>query len=389
MIDPESLEDLYEQAPVGYLTVTAEEMIFRVNKTLLQWTGWKVEELVGRKWYEVLLTPAGRAYLQSSVDPLVELQDHSREIAVDCVCADGERLPVLMYIVRKGGSQGAPVFHRITVVEATERRSYERRLLEAKQAAEHASRSLHALITDLQERVQTANEALNAFSHGSSHLLKDHVRRVLAFSHALSDDCGDQLHPKGRAYLERIDQEGRAMSDLIEALLQLSNSARVELRRETVDVSTLAEKILRDLAAREPARRVSWTIEPALTLFADAHLLKCALRHLLENAWKFTAHTPEPSIRLYSQTDGDRQLICITDNGVGFELQNAFRLFRPFQKLHRVEVSPGAGIGLATVQRIIRRHGGAVDATAAPGEGATFRFWLPDEGLGAVRVADP
>ena len=128
MIDQETLEDLYEQAPVGYLTVTSEDTIFRVNKILLQWTGWKAEELVGRKWFEVLLTPADREFLDARIGPVLQLDGYSREFALDLVCANGERLPVLIYIVKKGGAQGAPVFHRMTIVEATEQSISQRSL---------------------------------------------------------------------------------------------------------------------------------------------------------------------------------------------------------------------------------------------------------------------
>jgi PAS domain S-box-containing protein len=384
MMDQETLEDLYEQAPVGYLTVTAEDKIFRVNKTLLQWTGWKAEHLVGRKWFEVLLTRAGRAFLDARIEPLLEQQGQSREVALDCVCADGERLPVLMYIVKKGGLQGAPVFHRITIVEATERRSYERRLLEAKQAAEDATQSLHALTEDLQERVekrtfelQAAHEELNAFSYGVSHTLKANLRRLLACSRALRDDCYDRLDPKGRAYLERLEHAGQSMDELIDGLLQLSHSARAELRRESINLSALAEEILSELARREPGRRVKWRIEPDLAICADPQLMKSVLCNLLSNAWKYTAQRDEAEIRVHTRTENDKQFYCVTDNGAGFDPEQSYRLFRPFQRLHRAEEFPGAGIGLSTIQRIVRRHGGSVDAVGTPGEGATFRFWLP------------
>jgi PAS domain S-box-containing protein len=385
MIEQETLEDLYEQAPVGYLTVTAEDSIFRVNKTLLQWTGWKADDLVGRKWYEILLTRAGRAFLDTRIEPLLALQGFSREIALDLVCADGERLPVLMYIVKKGGVQGAPVFHRITIVEATERRSYERRLLEAKQAAEDATESLHALTADLQERLdkrtfelQAANEELNAFSYAVSHSLKANLRRMLASSRALLDDCGDELGHKAREYIDRIEHAGQSTAELIDGLLQLSQCSHADLRRETVDLSKLAAEILSDLAEKDASRRVSWTIEPNLTVSGDAQLMGIVLRNLLGNAWKYTAPRADAQIQVYARQDNDKRFFCIADSGVGFDSQQAYRLFRPFQRLHRADEFPGAGIGLSIVQRIVRRHGGIVEATASPGQGATFRFWLPD-----------
>jgi light-regulated signal transduction histidine kinase (bacteriophytochrome) len=146
-----------------------------------------------------------------------------------------------------------------------------------------------------------------------------------------------------------------------------------------VNLSAWAAEILRELADREPDRRVSWNIEPDLTVYADPQLMKSALRNLLSNAWKFTSRTADAQIRVHSQAEPSRKLICVSDNGAGFDPQHAYRLFRPFQQLHRADEFAGAGIGLTTIQRIIRRHGGIVDATASRGQGATFRFWVPDE----------
>jgi signal transduction histidine kinase len=240
------------------------------------------------------------------------------------------------------------------------------------------------LNADLERRVlertgelTAANMELDAFAYAVSHDLRAPLRAMIGFSKALTEDYGGQLTGEAREYLDQIDIASRHMGQLIDGLLALSRSTRGELRRESVDISALAGRILEELAREDPDRKVPWQIEPGITVHGDSGMMESLMTNLLGNAWKYTAGTAEPLIRVYSEQDVNARRICVADNGAGFDMKYAERLFKPFQRLHRQNEFPGIGIGLATVQRIVHRHGGAISADGTPGQGATFRFTMP------------
>jgi light-regulated signal transduction histidine kinase (bacteriophytochrome) len=149
------------------------------------------------------------------------------------------------------------------------------------------------------------------------------------------------------------------------------------LRRDRVDLSVMADRIRVELEQSEPQRRVGWRIEPGLSAEGDARMIEVVMRNLLGNAWKYTTGVAEPIIRVYPELERNECFICVADNGAGFDMAHAGKLFQPFQRLHRQDEFVGIGIGLATVKRIVHRHGGMIQATGAPLKGATFRFSLP------------
>lgn len=249
---------------------------------------------------------------------------------------------------------------------------------------ERSAQEIRRLNTSLEQRVQerTAElraslEELDAFAYAVSHDLRAPLRAMSGFGLALAEDFGHLLPADAHAYLEQIQTGSREMGNLIDGLLRLSRSTRGQLQREMVDLSAMATQILVKLQAAEPQRELKWNVEPNLSVNGDARLLEIVLTNLLGNAWKYTVHTPQPLIRVFAQVDALVPTICVADNGAGFDMKHAAKLFVPFQRLHREDEFPGIGIGLATVQRIIRRHGGTIQATGAPGAGATFRFSLP------------
>jgi light-regulated signal transduction histidine kinase (bacteriophytochrome) len=203
------------------------------------------------------------------------------------------------------------------------------------------------------------------------------------FCDALIEDYGHSLPPEAREYLQHVIDGSRHLAEIIDGLLALSRSTRGVLRRDSVDLSSIAEKIMRDMARVEPDRHVTWAIQPALRASGDSRMIDAVMRNLLGNAWKYTAERSDALIRVYGDAIDGEYFFCVEDNGAGFNMEHAEKLFQPFQRLHRQDEFSGLGIGLATVQRIIHRHGGRVYGTGAVDQGALFRFSLslPDEQL--------
>ena len=255
-------------------------------------------------------------------------------------------------------------------------------ITERKQAAE----ALRELNAELEQRVAlrtaeltAANRELDSFAYAVSHDLRAPLRAMSGFSLALLEDHGERLDGEAKGYLDQIGKASRKMGELIDGVLALSRSTRGDLRIEAVDIPQLATGIIAELARMDPGRAVRIDIEPGLVVQGGARMTELVMENLLGNAWKYTARTPDPLIRVFAGDIDGRPGICVADNGAGFDMAHAHQLFEPFRRLHRQDEFPGIGIGLATVRRIVLRHGGEVRAHAAPGEGATFCFTLAGE----------
>lgn len=225
-------------------------------------------------------------------------------------------------------------------------------------------------------RTEAANNELQAFSYSVSHDLRAPLRGIDGFSLALLEDCGDRLSEDGKDYLLRIRNATARMGKLIDNLLELARTMRTEMLNEEVNLSSLAEEVVAQYRATDPLRHASFVIAPGLTLRGDRILMRALLENLLGNAWKFTSRKIDARIELGADRNGARSVFFVRDNGAGFDMCYADKLFGVFQRLHDATEFPGTGIGLATVQRIVHRHGGRVWAESKPGEGATFYFQL-------------
>jgi light-regulated signal transduction histidine kinase (bacteriophytochrome) len=221
-----------------------------------------------------------------------------------------------------------------------------------------------------------ANKEMETFSYSVSHDLRNPLGVVDGYSEALLTAYGDKLDQKGRDCLQRVRAVTAQMAQLIDDLLQFSIALRAELRRDAVDLSALAETVVAELRQMDPGRQVTIAVVPGLTAAGDRGLLRVVLRNLLGNAWKFTRTQPQPRIDLGAAQQDGTLAYFVRDNGVGFDMARADKLFGAFQRLHDPREFPGTGVGLATVQRIVQRHGGRVWAEAAVGKGATFYFTL-------------
>ncbi|MBI4515668.1 MAG: response regulator [Deltaproteobacteria bacterium] len=258
---------------------------------------------------------------------------------------------------------------------------------------------LDSLNRDLAERVREserlnreladANCELEAFSYTVSHDLRAPLRAIDGFSRILLEEYGAQLDEQAQHYLQRTRLAAERMRQLIEDLLQLGRVGRAELQRRTVDLSALAAAIARDLSQTQPARVAEFHIEPALSAQGDEQLLRIALENLLGNSWKYTGKQPAARIEFgrlpLTASSSEREVVFfVRDNGAGFDMAHAGELFTAFKRLHAASEFEGTGVGLATVQRVIQRHGGRVWAESAAGTGTTFYFTLSLEPVSVV-----
>ena len=229
-------------------------------------------------------------------------------------------------------------------------------------------------------QLEAANAELDAFAYSVSHDLRGPLRSIDGFSRAVLDDCADQLDETGRAHFDRIRDAARRMAGLIDDLLDLSRLTRAPMKRESVSLSAIAAAVVSELGRSAPAGSVEWAIAPGLMADGDPRLLRVALENLLENALKYSRGQPQPRIEFGRTVANGSQAYYVRDNGAGFDMAYGDKLFKPFQRLHPAGEFEGSGVGLATVARVIRRHGGRIWAEGQVGRGATFYFTLsPDQ----------
>jgi PAS domain S-box-containing protein len=248
-----------------------------------------------------------------------------------------------------------------------------------------AEREIQQLNASLEQRIQARTEALKgaydeleSYSYAVAHDLRSPLRIINGFAQALQEDA-PSLDANSRQHLQRIMAASKKMGELIDGLLHLSKFARGDMQRQPVNLSAMATRLLEELAHDQPERQVEWSVEPELRAQADPALMEALLQNLLHNAWKYTANEPQAQIRVFAREHGGQRHFCVSDNGAGFDMARAGKLFQPFQRLHMPHEFSGLGIGLATARRIVQRHGGELQAHSAPGEGATFCFTLPPE----------
>lgn len=243
------------------------------------------------------------------------------------------------------------------------------------QIQRHAA-ELEKRVAERTAELVAVNQELEAFAYSVSHDLRAPLRAIEGFSQALLEDYLDRLDEVGQDYLRRVQAASRKMGQLISDLLKLSRLTRGEMYREQVDLSAMATEIAAEIRATQPERQAEFVIAPGLTVYGDARLLRVALENLLNNAWKFTSKRPIARIEFGVREVSGERAFFVADNGAGFDMAYAHKLFGAFQRLHSLAEFEGTGIGLATVQRVIHRHGGRIWAEGQVGVGATFYFTL-------------
>jgi PAS domain S-box-containing protein len=256
------------------------------------------------------------------------------------------------------------------LIAAAIRDASERKRAEQELRALNASEHRHAV------QLEAANKELEAFSYSVSHDLRAPLRSIDGFSLALLEDYADKLDPEALNFLQRIRAATQRMAELIDDLLSLARVTRGELRHETVDLAAIAQAIMANLQQEEPQRVVAFVADRAIVAQGDPRLLKVVLDNLLRNAWKFTGKKPHARIELKAAPVNGKIVYSVCDDGSGFDMKYAGKLFGIFQRLHASSEFPGSGVGLAIVKRIIQRHGGNIWAEGAVGRGASFSFTL-------------
>ena len=236
---------------------------------------------------------------------------------------------------------------------------------------------LEQRVRDRTAELQIANKELEAFSYAVSHDLRAPLRHINGYSQMLLEDCADTLSEEGQSHIQRIRNATQRMGQLIEDLLRLSRTTQAPVRRDEVDLTAMVQEIVSSLQSDSPGRQVDFIIASRISAFGDPRLLRVVIENLLGNAWKYTGKIPHGRIEVGSMTAPDgKATFYVRDNGAGFDMARANKLFGVFQRLHSERDFPGSGVGLATVQRIIHKHGGRIWAEAAVDQGAGFYFTL-------------
>jgi signal transduction histidine kinase len=224
--------------------------------------------------------------------------------------------------------------------------------------------------------LELANRELEGFSYSVSHDLRSPLRAIEGFSQMLLEDHAHNLDQEGKSYLNNVRGATLEMSQLIDDMLQLASITKGKLKRSEVSLSNIAKEILAELQRREPNRKVEWIVEEGVTASADERLVRIAMQNLIHNAWKFTSKTSMAKIEFGQVRDVEPAEYFIRDNGAGFDMEFADKLFGAFERLHSQDEFEGTGVGLATVQRVVDKHGGLIRGESGPGRGAAFYFTL-------------
>jgi len=313
---------------------------------------------------------------------------HPRNHAIEyrMLAADG-RVVWLRDLITVVAEDDASIRLRGIMLDVTAQKAVEVEDARARRDAEQLTRELEQRVQERTADLEGVVRELEAFSYSVSHDLRAPLRTIAGFSRILREEHAAELSPAASRHLDRVRRAATRMNALIDQLLELSRVARAEVRRRKVDVSKLARAIAGELRQAEPARAVECVVADGLTAYADATLVRAVLENLLGNAWKYTARVTAPRIEVGCSATTPVPTYYVRDNGAGFDMAHADKLFVPFQRLHHADEFEGTGVGLATVQRIVRRHGGEVWADAAPGDGATFFFTLDRAGERGNRAA--
>src|SRR5829696_5479516 len=340
-----------------------------VSPQVVSLLGYSPEEYMSKpKIWEELLHPDDRERVLAE-DARTERSGEPFRVQYRIFTRNGDVAWIRDEAILVRDEEGSPLFWQGVMYDITDQKRAEEEVRRLNEELEQRVRQRTA-------QLEAFNSELEAFSYSISHDLRAPLRAIDGFSQILLQDYGDKLDTEGKSYLRRVSAASRRMGQLIDDLLDLSHMTRGRMRRERVNLSTLAQAIVEEFRNTQPEHDVEVILEEGLVANGDESLLRAVLENLLGNAWKFTKNQPHPRIEFGLLKHGDTPTYYVRDNGIGFEMAYVDKLFGAFQRLHSVSEYEGTGIGLATVQRIIHRHGGRVWAKGEVGRGATFFFTL-------------
>jgi PAS domain S-box-containing protein len=358
----------FERSMVGMAATSPEKGWLEVNDVLCNMLGYSRAELTRMTWSE-LTHPEDLAADLAQFNRLLAGEIDGYTMDKRFIRRNGEPVPTHLAVRAVRRSDGSVDYLVALVQDISERK--------------RAEEAVRALNDELEHRVDQrtaelarANKALESFAYSVSHDLRSPLRAMIGFGAIVLEANADRLDAESVGYLKRIQAGAKRMEGLIDDLLSLSRVSRHEMQRTEFDLSRLAQKVVDALAQAEPARSVAVTIAPGMLASGDASLVGIALENLIGNAWKFTSRTDGARIEIGAvQADG-KTAYFVRDNGAGFDMQYAHKLFDAFERLHPQDTFQGTGIGLSIVQRAVTRHGGRVWAEGEEGHGATFYFTL-------------
>lgn len=345
---------------------------------------------INRAWQEMWhVDDASARHLLGTYNPLHDPQVAAmgiRPLFERAFAGEALRFPDLYYDPAVSGNPGRPRWFSISVYPVHSREGHVREIIgiydditnrkDMEQELARHRTQLEDLVSARTRELHAANRELESFSHAVAHDLRTPLRGIAYSREELSRGLSHQPDKEAQTHLARIERDVRHMSELIDALIELSRATRGDLERRPVAIAELAREIITDLQARQPERNVEFVVQAEDVVEADPPLLKVALENLLANAWKYTSTTPHAKVEFGVANDENGRAFFVRDNGIGFDDPQAERLFRVFSRLPSARAFEGTGLGLATVRRIVERHGGRVWAHGETGKGATFYFTL-------------
>jgi PAS domain S-box-containing protein len=361
----ERFSSAFEHAAIGKALVTSGGRCFKVNRALCDLVGYSSEELLAKTFNDITF-PEDIDADRSLVDRLLAGEIPSFHIEKRFVHRDKHLVYGLLSVSLVRDELSQEFYFVSQIQDITERKFVEEKINDLNNELSRRNSELSAI-----------NKELESFSYSVSHDLRAPLRAIHGFSQALVEDAQDKLGPQEKEHLSRVRAAAVRMGQLIDDLLALARTSRRELTREDVDLSRLADEVVSQLRTSDPDRNLRVDIAKGLAANGDKHLFRVLLENLLGNAWKFTSKRLDGQIEFGSQqhSEGER-VYYIRDNGAGFDMKYAGKLFGAFQRLHDANEFPGTGVGLASVQRIVHRHGGRIWAESVVGQGTTFYFTL-------------
>ncbi|MBI3394556.1 MAG: PAS domain S-box protein [Spirochaetia bacterium] len=367
---------IFTMSPAGTIAVDLDYKLIQANPAFCSFLGYEPEELIGRSVREIT-HPEDRTIGFDYFDLMRDGELEHHKLEKRYVTRDGNTVWAFVSVRSVRDLSGSPLYFLSIVIDITARKKAEAERDAAQNELMRVNTELEKRVRERTVELEIANDELESFSYSVSHDLRAPLRGIDGWTLAILEDYSDKLDDKGKEYLMRVRGETSRMNDLVTNLLSLARVARAEMRTEEISLSRLAQEAAHVVAKTDPSRNVAWIIEPGLTVSGDIGLLEVLMRNLLDNAFKFTARSAAPAcIEVGRVKDLPVPTFFVRDNGAGFDPAYADKLFVPFQRLHGISEFPGTGVGLATVQRIVRRHGGRAWAESRPDQGATFYFTL-------------